>query len=52
MKKSLSRKECPSEVYLMPKGREDTGHLELGSSRQRVTASSWTPGPDEPQKRE
>lgn len=52
MRKSLSRKECPAEVYLMPKEREDMGNLELGNFRQRVTAADRTPRPDEPQKRE
>lgn len=52
MRKSLNRKECPAEVYLMPKEREDTGHLEPGNFRQRVTAADWTPRPDESQKRE
>lgn len=52
MRKSLSRKDCPAEVYLMPKEREDMGNLELGNFRQRVTAADRTPRPDEPQKRE
>lgn len=52
MRKSLSRKKSPVEVHLMPKRREYMGHLEPGSVWQRLTAAGWTPGPEEPQKRE
>lgn len=52
IRKSLSRKVCPVEIYLMQKRREDTGHPEQGNSRQRAKASGWSLEPDEPQKRD